>query len=79
MKKVIKIFKDRKENEFLKKIVLNGNSLSIENGNCIVPEGVISIVKYCLNECGSLTRILLSSSLSNIGSEAFIILFNKDF
>ena len=45
--------------------------LPIENGNCIIQEGVTSNGK-CFYECTSLTSVESGSSLINIGDYAFI-------
>ena len=73
------VFKNRKENEIFKKVELNSKDygwsgeypLPIENGNCLIPEGVTSIGDYCFDECSLLTSIQLPSSLITIGDNAF--------
>ena len=73
------VFKNKKENEIFKIVELNRKEtdhkreypLLIENGKCVVPEGVTSIGRHCFNECSSLTNIQLPSSLINIGNGAF--------
>ena len=61
------VFKNRKENEVFKRVELNSREdydywgredywsreypLPIENGNCIIPEGVTSIGNRCFDEC----------------------------
>ena len=71
------LFKNKKENDVYKRhVLLNrdnkvGYPLPINNGNCIIPEGVTSIGISCFNCCESLTSIQLPSSLNSIGEEAF--------
>ena len=73
------MFKNKKENEIFKIVELNRKEtdykreypLLIENGNCVVPEGVTSIANRCFYECSSLTNIQLPSSLISIGKYAF--------
>ena len=73
------MFKNKKENEIFKIVELNRKEtdhkreypLPIENGNCVVPEGVTSIGNCCFIECRSLTNIQLPSSLISIGYHAF--------
>ena len=66
------IFKKRKENEIFKRVELNSKEiewrrrkypLPIENGKCIIPEGITSIGDNCFNECSTLTNISLPSTL----------------
>lgn len=45
--------------------------LEIENGNCIIPEGVIKIGNNCFENCSPLTNIKLPYSLKEIGCNAF--------
>ena len=56
---------------FKKGVLLNKCSLSIKQGNCIVPEGVTSIGKYCFEQHSLLTSIQLASTLKSIGDKAF--------
>ena len=74
------VFKNRKENEIFKRVEINSKEidwktrkypLPIENGNCIIPEGVTSIGFDCFNGCTSLTNIQLPSSLVSIDHNAF--------
>ena len=73
------VFKKRKENEIFKRVELNSKDyywsgeypLPIENGNCIIPEGVTTIGDFCFYKCSSLTNIELPSSLISIGDCAF--------
>ena len=45
--------------------------MEIENGNCIIPEGVTKIGNMCFYNCSLLTNITLSSSLKEIGDGVF--------
>ena len=45
--------------------------LEIENGNCIIPEGVTKIGNKCFDECSELTNISLPTTLIEIGEDAF--------
>ena len=45
------MLKNKSENKIFKRVVLNKNSLLIENGYCIVPEGVTSIGDCCFSHC----------------------------
>ena len=73
------MFKSKKENEIFKIVELNRKEtdykkeypLLIENGNCVVPEGVTSIGNCCFLWCTSLTSIQLPSSLIIIVDGAF--------
>ena len=73
------VFKNRKENEIFKRVELNSKGyrwgikylLPIENGNCIIPEGVTSIGNECFDGCRSLTSVELPSSLRCIDYCAF--------
>ena len=46
--------------------------VTIENGHCVVPEGVISIGNSCFKGCSSLTSIQLLSTLMSIGDCAIV-------
>ena len=74
------VFKNRKENEIFKRVELNSEEidwetreypLPIENGNCIIPEGITSIGNDCFYKCTTLTNISLPSTLIHIGMDAF--------
>ena len=74
------MFKKRKENEIFKRVELNNEEidwetreypLPIENGKCIIPEGVTSIGNKCFKGCTTLAHISLPSTLINIGSFSF--------
>ena len=76
----MKYLRIRKENEIIKRVELNSKfidlrrreyPLPIENGNCIIPEGITSIGDKCFNECRTLTNISLPSTLINIGNYSF--------
>ena len=45
--------------------------LEIENGNCIIPEGMTKIGNKCFYDCSQLTNITLPSTLKEIGDNAF--------
>ena len=66
------MLKNKSENKIFKRVVLNKNSLLIENGYCIVPEGVTSIGDCCFSHCSSLTSVQLPSSLLSISECAFL-------
>ena len=68
-----KKIKEGKDDKVLKRIKLSKNSLPIENGKCIVPEGVTSIGGNCFNERKSLISVELPSTLMSIGDYAFSI------
>ena len=63
--------KKKEDNVFKKGVLLNKCSLPIKQGNCIVPEGVTSIGKYCFEQHSLLTSIQLPSTLISIGECAF--------
>lgn len=72
-------FKYRDENEIFKNVELNSKiigwkrkyPLKIENGNCIIPEGITKIGEECFLNCEKLTNIILPYSLKELNNKSF--------
>ena len=74
---------NKEDNEIFKNVELNCKEfdsirgikgeypLKIENGNCIIPEGITKIGKNCFRNCSSLTNVILPSTLKEISDGAF--------
>ena len=64
---------DVKFDNLIGRDVVKEYPLEIENGNCVVPEGITKIGDNCFDGCFQITNIILPSTLKEIGREAFVL------